>query len=87
MRGSSGLTAKKHKIEYDLHWKEFPWHIPVYREDGNLESGVIGLLCSICQRHGWKQHNLVGIGTDKPCTYMKSDILQRHKRSKIHHGS
>ena len=51
--------AKKarHKIEYDKHWKEFPWHVPVYNEEGNSESCVVGLLCSICQRHGRKQRN------------------------------
>ena len=33
--------AKKHKIEYDVRWKEeFPWHVPVYSEVGNSESSV-----------------------------------------------
>ena len=66
----------KHKIEYDKHWREeFPWHVPVYIEEGNSESCVVGLLCSICQRHGTKQRNRAGIWTDKPCTYLRKDIL------------
>ena len=81
------IPAKKpkHKVEYDMHWKmEFPWHVPVYCEEGNSENGVIGLLCSICRRHGTKQHNNVGTWTDKPCTYLRKDMLQQHKASKMH---
>lgn len=75
----------KHKIEYDKRWKEeFPWHVPVYNEEGNSKSCVVGLLCSICQRHGTKQHNRAGTWTDKPCTYLRKDMLHRHKASKMH---
>lgn len=55
------VKQAKHKIEYDVRWKEaFPWHVPVYSEECNSESGVTGLLCSICQRHGTKQRNHAG---------------------------
>jgi hypothetical protein len=68
--GTGSQKAKKHKIEYDVRWKEeFPWHVPVYSEDGNSESGVIGLLCSTSRLHGVKQRNRMGTWTDKPCTY------------------
>ena len=63
---------------------EFPWHVPVYNEEGNSESCVVGLLCSICQRHGTKQRNRAGTWTDKPCTYLRKDMLHRHKASKMH---
>ena len=77
--GSCEQPAKKakHKIEYNVHWKvEFPWHVPVYSEEDNSESGVIGLLRSLCKRHGTKQCNRTGTWTDKPCTYLRKDILQ-----------
>ena len=78
--------AKKarHKIEYDKRWKEFPWHVPVYNEEGNSESCMVGLLCSICQRHDTKQRNRAGTCTDQPCTYLRKDMLHRHKASKMH---
>ena len=85
-RRMSDHPAKKakHKVEYDVRWEEeFPWHVPVYSEEGNSESGVIGL-SSICQHHGTKQRNNVGTWTDKPCTYLRRDMLQRHKGSKMH---
>ena len=85
--GSSetGTKKSKHKIEYDAHWKEeFPWHVFVYAEEGNAESSVLGLLCSLCQRHGTKQCNRTGTWTDKPCTYLRKDMLQRHKTSQMH---
>ena len=85
--GSSDQPAKKskHRVEYDVRWKEeFPWHVPVYREDGNSESDVTGLLCSICKRHGTKQRNNAGTWTDKPCACLRKDMLQRHKASKMH---
>ena len=75
----------KHKIEHDKRWKEeFLWHVPVYNEEGNSESCVVGLLCSICQRHGTKQRNRAGTWTDKPYTYLRKDMLHRHKASKMH---
>ena len=75
----------KHKIEYDKRWKEeFPWHVPVYNEEGNSESCVVGLLCSICQRHSTKQRNRAGTWTDKPCTYLRKDMLHHHKASNMH---
>ena len=85
--GSSetGTKKSKHKIEYDAHWKEeFPWHVPVYAEEGNAESCVLGLLCSLCQRHGTKQRSRTGTWTNKPCTYLRKDVLQRHKTSQMH---
>ena len=45
---------------------------------------MIGLLCFICQHHGTKQRNNAGTWTDKPCTCLRKDILQRHKGSKMH---
>ena len=84
-RLASSQKAKKHKIEYDVRWKEeFPWHVLVYSEDGNSESGVIGLLCSICRLHGAKQRNRIGTWTDKPCTYLRKDMLHRHKCLLMH---
>lgn len=69
---------KKHKKECNLSWnREFPWHVPLYTEDGSL-------LCSICQCHGLKQRNRVGTSTEKPCTYLRKDMLQRHKCSAMH---
>ena len=86
-RGSSNQPAKKskHKVEYDVHWKEeFPWHVPVHRKEGNSASDVTDLFCSICQCHGTKQRNNTGTWIDKPCTYLRKDMLQRHKISKMH---
>jgi len=35
----------KHKLGYNITWMdEFPWHFPVYVENGNAESDVSGLL-------------------------------------------
>ena len=52
----------KHKIEYDVHWKEeFPWYAyscVLWR------SGVAGLLCSVCQQNGTKQCNCAGTWTE-----------------------
>ena len=79
--GSSetGIKKSKHKIEYGACWKEFPWLVPVYAEEGNLVS-----CCVLCQRHGTKQCNCTGTWTDKPCTYLRKDMLQRHKTSQMH---
>ena len=75
----------KHKLGYSASWKdEFPWHFPVYAQEGDAESGVSGLMCTICQRHGAKQRNSAGTWTDKPCTYLRRDMLQRHKVSRMH---
>lgn len=83
--GKGPAKKAKHKNEYDVHWKDqFPWHIPVYSEEGNSESSVVGLLCSICKHHGTKQRNHVGTWTDNPCTCLRKDLLQRHKASKMH---
>ena len=46
-------------------------------------------LCEVCDRScfvlfGTKQCNIAGTWTDKPCTYLRKDMLQRHKISKIH---
>ena len=57
--GSCNPETKEgeHKIEYDVHWKDvFPWHIPVYAEEGNSKSEVVGLPCSLCKRHGTTQN-------------------------------
>ena len=73
------LATKKsdHKLEYDVCWKEeFPWHPPVYREEGISESSVTGLLCSVCQCCGTKRHNHSGTWTDKVCTCLRRDMLQ-----------
>ena len=68
----------KHKLGYNITWKdEFPWHFPVYVEEGNAESGVSGLLCSIRQRHGTKQRNSAGTWTEKPCICLRKDLLQQ----------
>lgn len=76
------VTQSKHKIGYNTSWKtDFPWHIPVY---DSSESTVIGLLCSVCKRHGTKQRNSVGTWTDQPCASLRRDVLQRHKDSAMH---
>ena len=70
-------NKSKHKLEYDVCWKEeFPLHLPVYREESNSESDVKGLLCSVCQCHGTKQHNRSGTWTDIPCICLRKDMLQ-----------
>ena len=75
----------KHRVEYDHHWlEEFSWHTPVYSEEGNADSLLVGLLCSLCTRHGTKQRNNSGTWTSKPCTYLRKDMLKRHKESKMH---
>jgi len=59
---SDGFTTRgKHKIGYSTSWKtDFPWHTPVY---DSSESTIIGLLCSVCKRHGTKPRNHSAIWT------------------------
>ena len=80
---SDSVTAtNKHKVGYCASWKEeFPWHVPVYDSAG---STVTGLLCSLCKQRNTKQQNNVGIWTDKPCSLLRRDMIQRHKDSKMH---
>ena len=66
---SDGFTTRgKHKIGYRASWKtDFPWHTPVY---DSSESTVIGLLCSVCKRHGTKPRNHSAIWTTRVCTQL-----------------
>ena len=85
-KASSGVLkeayTKKHKIGYNPAWKsEFPWIQLVH---GGGESTVVGTMCSICQRHGAKQRNVIGTWAEKPCTLLRKDNLQRHKVSSMH---
>ena len=85
-RGSSTTgeiaVQSKHKIGYQASWKTgFPWHISVFDDD---DTEIIGLLCSTCKRHGATQRSSSGIWTDKPCTSLRRDSLQRHKQSVLH---
>ena len=45
---------------------------------------VVGLVCTICQRHRSRQRNSAGTWTDKPCTHLRKDMLQRHQGSDMH---
>ena len=45
---------------------------------------VHGLLCTLCKRHNAKQRNCSGIWTDKPCTQLRKDVLQRHSQTTMH---
>ena len=86
---SARCDSSKHKEGYSASWKkDFPWHIPVYTSgsaDSETSPGnVVGLLCSLCKHHQTKQRNNVGTWTEKPCTLLRRDILQRHKVSDMH---
>lgn len=76
--GSSDQPAKKskHGEEYDVRWKEeFPWHVPVYSKEGNTESDMTGLLCSVCQSQNNVTMRALG-QTTKIATYLRKDMLQ-----------
>ena len=88
--GEGPLAKRKHRIGYSSAWKgSFPWHVPVYADTdrSSRERRVIGLLCSLCQRHQARPRNGSGIWIDVPCTSLRTDILQRHKRSEMHSKS
>ncbi len=72
-----------HRVGYDSSWeREFPWHQPVFDASNTT---VEGLLCNICKRHRTGQRNKAGTwSSTKPCTLLRRDILQRHKRSLMH---
>ena len=55
----------------------------VESESGST-SIVHGIVCSLCQCHRTKQRNGIGTWTDKPCTLLRKDCLQRHKTSNMH---
>ena len=76
------MTKAKHRVGYDSSWqKEYPWHIPVYGSD---ETTVIGVLYALCKQHNVQQRNKSGTWTEKPCTLLRKDLLQRHKTSSMH---
>ena len=82
---ASCATKKKHKTGYNPSWKrEFPWIKLVYGDVGASSGIVTGIMCSLCQRHSIKQRNGVGTWTEKPCTLLRKDTLQRHKASSMH---
>ena len=79
---SSTDSTNKHKVGYSASWKDdFPWHVPVHDSTG---STVTGLLCSLCKQHNMKQRNGVGTWTEKPCSLLRRDLIQRPKDSKMH---
>jgi len=85
----SGVPKAKHRIGYDPSWKTtFPWHVTV-EEESDLGSSstsalsVTGLLCSLYRRHHIRQQNGAGTWTDKPCTYLHKDMLERHENSEM----
>ena len=87
-RSSGAISVNKHRVGYNPSWSDdYPWHLPVYDVDseGSESPGtVVGLLCSLCKRHQMKQRNNVGTWTEKPCSLLRRDVLQRHKESKMH---
>lgn len=91
-RSSSVVPAAKHRLGYDASWSEtFPWLIAV-REDTEFQSdeartsptAVTGLLCSLCRRHSRRQRNGTGTWAERPCTYLRKDMLERHEKSVMH---
>lgn len=78
-------SKSKHRLGYNMGWTTtFPWHVPVHAEKGNPTSDVIGLLCSLCQRHNTRPRNGTGTWVDTPCASLRTDVLQRHKASDMH---
>ncbi len=78
----AGSRQSHHRVGYDSSWeREFPWHQPVFDASNTT---VEGLLCNICKRHRTGQRNKAGTWSTKPCTLLRRDILQRHKRSLMH---
>eukprot|EP00731_Ephydatia_muelleri_P030129 Em0021g652a len=67
-----------HKIGYCSLWKEdYPWLVPT--ED---TAGIVtGLLCEICK---CQESRSSGIWTTVPCTSLRKDCIERHKKSKVH---
>ena len=51
---------------------------------GSDETTVIGILCALCKQHNVQQRNKSGTWTEKPCTLLRKDLLQRHKTSSMH---
>ena len=57
----------------------------MYGDGEGVSSGIVtGIMCLLCQRHSTKQRNGVGTWTEKPCTLLRKDTLQRHKASSMH---
>ena len=82
---SETAVQSKHKIGYNASWKtDFPWHIPVFDD---TVTNIISLLCSTCKQHGATQRNSSGTWTDKLCTSLRRDALQRHKESEMQKAS
>ena len=80
-RSSLETSAAKCKVGYCATWKQdFTWHEPVNAAAGT----VVAVLCSLCKRHHRRQRNKVGTWSEKPCTLLRKDILQRHKESSTH---
>ncbi len=78
----AGSRQSHHRVGYDSSWeREFPWHQPVFDTSNTT---VEGLLCNICKQHRTGQRNKAGTWSTKPCTLLRRDILQRHKRSLMH---
>jgi len=78
------VKKAKHRLGYDSCWQtDYPWHIPVYDndDDDDDEKTVIGVLCALCKHYSVKQRNKSGTWTEKPCTLLRKDLLQRHKTS------
>ena len=68
-----------HKIWYCSSWKEgYPWLVPT--ED---TAGIVtGLLCELCKCQ--ESSSSSGIWTTVPCTSLRKDCIERHKKSKMH---
>ena len=57
------------------------------RGHGRKRSGKtsdFGLLCSLCQRHQARPQNGSGTWIGVPCTRLRTDVLQCHKRPEMH---
>ena len=72
------VKKDKHRLGYDSTWlTDYPWHVPVYENDEDDESTVIGVLCLLCKQHKVKQRNKSETWTEKPCTLLRKDMLHR----------
>ena len=82
----SGAPIAKHILGYDSNWAEtFPWVVPVHEEsESDSSSTTTGLLCSLCRRHRTHQRNRSGTWTEKACTYLRKDMLERLEKSEMH---
>ena len=82
----SGAPIAKHRLGYDPNWAEtFPSVVPVHEEsESDSSSTTTGLLCSLCRRHRTHQRNRSGTWTEKACTYLRKDMLERHEKSEMH---